>query len=141
MTPRGGRMKLAGAGAVGAAIAVAAAILAWGAMPAFAQTRPAKSRATESPGAMIDRANHFVMLGRCADAIPILERLTADNPRISAANEMLAGCYLREGRSSSGAFVRSRASSSTLAISGARTSISAGARMPSPRGAACSPAT
>jgi tetratricopeptide (TPR) repeat protein len=98
MTPRGGRMKLAGAGAVGAAIAVAAAILAWGAMPAFAQTRPAKSRATESPGAMIDRANHFVMLGRCADAIPILERLTADNPRISAANEMLAGCYLREGR-------------------------------------------
>jgi predicted Zn-dependent protease len=83
---------------MGAACAVVAATLVCAAMPALAQTRPATSRATESLGAMIDRANHFVMLGRCAEAIPILERLTADNPRIAAANEMLAGCYLKEGR-------------------------------------------
>jgi tetratricopeptide (TPR) repeat protein len=78
-----------------AVAAVGAAIIACAGTPAFAQ---GKGRATEAPGAMIDRANHFLMQGRCAEAIPILERLTAENPRIAAANEMLAGCYIKEGR-------------------------------------------
>jgi tetratricopeptide (TPR) repeat protein len=80
------------------AAAACAAILAFTGASAFAQSRPGKSRATEAPGAMIDRANHFLMQGRCADAIPILERLAAEYPRIAAANEMLAGCYIKEGR-------------------------------------------
>jgi tetratricopeptide (TPR) repeat protein len=67
--------------------------------PPRGQPTPAEQgRATESPGAMLDRANHFLMLGRCGDAIPILERLVKDYPRIAAANEMLAGCYIKEGR-------------------------------------------
>lgn len=86
-----------------AAAAVCAAILALAGASALAQNRPAeprpaKGRSSESPAAMIDRANHFLVQGRCAEAIPILERLTTDNPRIAAANEMLAGCYIKEGR-------------------------------------------
>lgn len=78
--------------------AACAAILAFAGAAAFAQTRPEKSRASEDPGAMMDRANHFLMQERCAEAIPILERLTTEYPRIAAANEMLAGCYIKEGR-------------------------------------------
>ncbi len=67
--------------------------------PPRGQPVPAeKGRATESPGAMLDRANHFLMLGRCGEAIPILERLLKDYPRMAAANEMLADCYIKEGR-------------------------------------------
>ena len=83
-----------------AAVAAAgAAVLACAGAPAFAQ----KDRATEAPAAMIDRANQFLMQGRCAEAIPILERLTRDYPRIAAANEMLAGCYIKEGRAQAAA--------------------------------------
>ena len=90
------------------AVAAFAAILMFAGAPAFAQTRSGKSRASEAPGAMIDRANHFLMQGRCAEAIPILERLTADNPRIAAANEMLAGCYIKEGRAQDAASLLER---------------------------------
>ena len=69
---------------------------------------PEKSRATEAPGAMIDRANHFLMQERCAEAIPILERLTTEYPRIAAANEMLAGCYIKEGRAQDAASLLER---------------------------------
>jgi tetratricopeptide (TPR) repeat protein len=121
------RISGAAAGAAVAAAVVCAAILACAGAPAFAQapvkdpakspvrqsrrqepparsrTRPKpvppeKGRASETPGAMIDRANHFLMQGRCAEAIPILERLTTEYPRIAAANDMLAGCYIKEGR-------------------------------------------
>ncbi len=80
---------------------------AWAQSDATRQKRPPqrgqpvpaeKGHATESPGAMLDRANHFLIRGRCGEAIPILERLVKDNQRIAAANEMLAGCYIKEGR-------------------------------------------
>lgn len=72
--------------------------------PPRGQPVPAeKGRATESPGAMLDRANHFLMLGRCGEAIPILERLVKDYPRIAAANEMLSVCYIKEGRAADAA--------------------------------------
>ena len=48
------------------------------------------------------------MQGRCEDAIPILERLTAEYPRIAAANEMLAGCYIKEGRAQDAASLLER---------------------------------
>ncbi len=98
---------VAGARAVGVA-AMCAAILAFAGAPALAQTRPGKSRTSEAPGAMIDRANHFIMKNRCAEAIPILERLTAEYPRIAAANEMLAGCYIKEGRAQDAASLLER---------------------------------
>ncbi|MCX5753519.1 MAG: tetratricopeptide repeat protein, partial [Candidatus Krumholzibacteria bacterium] len=69
---------------------------------------PDKSRTSEAPAAMIDRANHFLMQDRCAEAIPILERLTTDYPRIAAANEMLAGCYIKEGRAQDAASLLER---------------------------------
>jgi tetratricopeptide (TPR) repeat protein len=86
------------AAAAAACCAACVALAAFAGAPAAAQVRPATNRVSESAGAMIDRANHFVMQNRCAEAIPILERLAAEYPRIAAANEMLAGCYLKEGR-------------------------------------------
>ena len=46
---------------------------------------------------MLERANHFIVRNRCADAVPILERLAAEIVA-AAVNEMLAGCYIKEGR-------------------------------------------
>ncbi|MFA4948133.1 MAG: tetratricopeptide repeat protein [Candidatus Krumholzibacteriia bacterium] len=69
---------------------------------------PEKGRASEAPGAMMDRANHFLMQERCVEAIPILERLTTEYPRIAAANEMLAGCYIKEGRAQDAASLLER---------------------------------
>ena len=97
MEPVPRRGAVAGARAVGVA-AACAAILAFAGSQALAQARPGKSRTSEAPGAMLERANHFIVRNRCADAVPILERLAAEYPRLAAANEMLAGCYIKEGR-------------------------------------------
>jgi tetratricopeptide (TPR) repeat protein len=94
--------------ATAAVAAACAAILVFAGAPAFAQAQPGKSRVSEAPGATIDRANHFLMQGRCAEAIPILERFTTEYPRIAAANEMLAGCYIKEGRAQDAASLLER---------------------------------
>ncbi|MGD1047298.1 MAG: tetratricopeptide repeat protein [Candidatus Krumholzibacteriaceae bacterium] len=65
-------------------------------------------RPADTPVVMIDRANYFIMQGRCEDAIPILERLVAQYPQVYTANSMLADCYLKGGRSQDAAALLER---------------------------------
>jgi len=103
--------------------AVCLATLVCAAAPALCQTAPPqKGRARRpdppAPGTerrpsaiaagMIDRANYFINQGRCEEAIPILERLTTQSPRIAVANEMLAGCYIKAARAEDAAALLER---------------------------------
>ena len=72
--------------------------------PASEPTR----RPADTPVVMLDRANYFIMQGRCEDAIPILERLVVQYPQVYAANSMLADCYLKGGRSQDAAALLER---------------------------------
>ncbi|HEY5133865.1 MAG TPA: tetratricopeptide repeat protein, partial [Candidatus Krumholzibacteriaceae bacterium] len=65
-------------------------------------------RPADTPVVMIDRANYFIMQGRCEDAIPILERLVAQYPQVYTANSMLADCYLKGGRAQEAAALLER---------------------------------
>ena len=71
--------------------------------------RAEKGRPAQAPGVMIDRANYFIMQGRCEDAIPILERLIAQYPQVSPPTRCSRIAISRAGgrrtrpRSSSGA--------------------------------------
>lgn len=64
--------------------------------PKPADRKPA--RPGKDPGIMLDRAGRFASEGRCDEAVPMLERLVAEYPQISAAKEMLAECYLKSER-------------------------------------------
>lgn len=65
-------------------------------------------RPADTPVVMLDRANYFIMQGRCEDAIPILERLVAQYPQIYTANSMLADCYIKGGRAQDAAALLER---------------------------------
>ncbi len=59
----------------------------------------AEQRAVTNEAALlIERANQLVQLNRCAEAIPILERLVKEFPQVGLAPELLSGCYLKTGR-------------------------------------------
>jgi tetratricopeptide (TPR) repeat protein len=53
---------------------------------------------TTEDAALVERANRYAQLGRCEEAIPILEQLVARQPRIAIAPELLSNCYLKTGR-------------------------------------------
>jgi tetratricopeptide (TPR) repeat protein len=83
---------------------------------AYSQKAPARrkspaqpaERPTENPSWLFNRANHFVMQGRCDDAIPLLENLVAKFPQVVAAKEMLSDCYLKTGRAQDAATLLER---------------------------------
>jgi tetratricopeptide (TPR) repeat protein len=58
----------------------------------------APQRPGDNPSIMIERANNFIVQGRCEEAVPILERIVAEYPQIAVANDMLARCYLTTSR-------------------------------------------
>jgi tetratricopeptide (TPR) repeat protein len=68
----------------------------------------AGQRVADNTAALVERANLFIMQGRCEDAIPLLERVTAQNRRNAAANEMLAGCYIKTARAADAAALLER---------------------------------
>ncbi len=98
------------------ALLVCACPGAWASGQAVVQTKgrakppanePAR-RPADTPVVMIDRANYFIMQGRCEDAIPILERLVVQYPQVYTANSMLADCYLKGGRAQEAAALLER---------------------------------